>query len=297
MTHVASVAVLGLGTMGRGMAANLIRAGFEVTVWNRTGGPTAEVAGARTASSIDDAVRGRDVVLYCLSDDAAVRAVALGDGGVLEHVEDSTVVVDMSTISVALSDEEHAAFAARGVAMLDAPVFGSKGEAEAGGLWVVVGGDDATVERVRPMLDAVSESVHHMGPAGSGARTKLVGNLLVAAQLQSLGEALTLAGAAGLDLHKVLDVVAVTDFRTPIYTGVGPAVLAGDYSKAFALHLMRKDVGLIGQLAGQLGVHLPATDAVARNLDAAMLAGFGNLNASALVRVIAARSGVDLTRG
>lgn len=296
MTDVRSVAVLGLGTMGRGMAANLVRAGFEVTVWNRTGGAAAELAGARTASSVDDAVRGQDVVLYCLSDDAAVRSVALGDGGVLAHVAATTVVVDMSTISVTLSDEEHAAFAERAVPMLDAPVFGSKGEAEAGGLWVVVGGEDATVARVRPVLDAVSESVHHMGPAGSGARTKLVGNLLVAAQLQSLGEALTLAAAAGLDLHKVLDVVAVTDFRTPIYAGVGPAVLAGDYSKAFALHLMRKDVGLIGELASQLGVHLPATDAVVRTLDQAVHAGFGDLNASALVRVIAARAGVDLTR-
>ncbi|MFH5821202.1 NAD(P)-dependent oxidoreductase [Georgenia sp. AZ-5] len=291
-----AVAVLGLGTMGRGMAANLVAAGHDVTVWNRTAAAAAEVDGARTASSIADAVHRQDVVLYCLSDDAAVRAVALGEDGVLAHVAAPTVVVDMSTISVALSDAEHAAYAERGIAMLDAPVFGSKGEAAAGGLWVVVGGDDDTVARVRPVLDAVSESVHHMGPAGSGARMKLVGNLLVAAQLQSLGEGLTLARAAGLDLSRVLEVVAVTDFRTPIYDGVGAAVLADDYSPNFALHLMRKDVGLIGELAEQVGAPVPGTAVAAETLDEAMAAGLGKLNASALVKVLAGRAGVELSQ-
>lgn len=291
---MSAVAVLGLGTMGRGMAANIVAAGHEVTVWNRS--PVDDVAGARAASSIAEAVQGQDVVLYCLSDDDAVRSVALGEDGVLAHVESPTVVVDMSTISADLSDAEHAAFAGRGVAFLDAPVFGSKGEAAAGGLWVVVGGDDNTVARVRPVLEAVSETVHHMGPHGSGARTKLVGNLLVAAQLQSLGEGLTLARAAGLDLRKVLDVVSVTDFRTPIYDAVGAAVVAGDYSPAFALHLMRKDVGLIGELADAVGAPVPGARVAGETLDDAVAAGLGELNASALVQVLARRAGVDLTQ-
>jgi 3-hydroxyisobutyrate dehydrogenase-like beta-hydroxyacid dehydrogenase len=291
---MSAVAVLGLGTMGRGMAANLVAAGHDVTVWNRTA--RAGVDGARTSPSIADAVRGQDVVLYCLADDAAVRAVALGEDGVLAHVAAPTVVVDMSTISASLSDEEHAAYAGRGIAMLDAPVFGSKGEAESGGLWVVVGGDDETVARVRPVLDAVSASVHHMGAAGAGARMKLVGNLLVAAQLQSLGEGLTLARAAGLDLRKVLDVVAVTDFRTPIYDGVGAAILRDDYSPAFALHLMRKDVGLIGDLAKQVGAPVPGAWVAAETLELAAAEGLGELNASALVKVLAGRAGVDLAQ-
>jgi 3-hydroxyisobutyrate dehydrogenase-like beta-hydroxyacid dehydrogenase len=293
---MSAVAVLGLGTMGRGMATNLVAAGHEVTVWNRTAGSRPEVPGARAAASIAEAVRGQDVVLYCLSDDAAVRAVALGEDGVIAHVAAPTVVVDMSTISAALSDEEHAAYAERGIAMLDAPVFGSKGEAEAGGLWVVVGGDADTFARVRPVLEAVSESVHHMGPAGSGARMKLVGNLLVAAQLQSLGEGLTLARAAGLDLAKVLEVVAVTDFRTPIYDGVGAAVLADDYSPSFALRLMRKDVRLIGELAAQVGAPVPGAMVAAETLDAAMAAGLGGLNASALIKVLAGWAEVDLAQ-
>lgn len=290
---MSAVAVLGLGTMGRGIAANLVSAGHAVTVWNRTAG-VVEIDGACVAPSIADAVRGQDAVLVCLSDDVAVSAAVLGEDGVLSHVAPPTVVVDMSTISVALSEAEHAAFAGGGIEMLDAPVFGSKSEAAAGGLWVVVGGEADTLTRVRPVLDAVSATVHHMGPGGAGARMKLVGNLLVAAQLQSLGEGLTLARAVGLDLRKVLDVIAVTDFRTPIYDGVGATVLADDYTPAFALHLMRKDIGLIEELARQVGAPVPGAKVAAQTLDAALAAGLGDLNASALIRVLAEEAGVEL---
>ncbi|QDB78652.1 NAD(P)-dependent oxidoreductase [Georgenia wutianyii] len=291
---MSAVAVLGLGTMGRGMATNLVSAGHAVTVWNRS--EVSGVAGARSAGSIAEAVRGQDVVLYCLSDDAAVRDVALGAGGVLAHVAAPTVVVDMSTVSLSLSEEEHAAFAERDVDLLDAPVFGSRGEAASGGLWVVVGGDAGALDRARPALEAVSATVHHLGPATSGVRMKLVGNLLVAAQLQSLGEALTLARAAGLDLRTVLDVVSVADFRTPIYDGVGAAVLADDYSPAFALRLMHKDVGLIEDLAGRVGAPVPGVGVVAQTLEDAMAAGLGGQNASALIRVLAGRAGVSLAQ-
>lgn len=290
-----SIAYLGVGTMGRGMAANLVRAGHDVTVWNRNPARADGLEGVRVASSIAEAVEGREMVLYCLSDDAAVRAVVFGQDGLLASVGSETIVVDMSTISPALSDEEAAAFAERGVPFLDAPVFGSKGEAAAGGLWVVVGGDAEVFERVKPVFDAVSETVHHMGPQGCGARMKLVGNLVVAAQLEALGEALSLGRAAGLDLHKVLDVLHVTDFKSPIFDGVGPGVLAGDYSPSFALDLMLKDARLIQSFAGTLNVPVPGTDEVEGVLQEAVERGYGSENASALIKVVAARAGVDLT--
>lgn len=290
-----SIGFLGLGTMGRGMVANLQRAGHDVTVWNRTPDVVAREAPTATpAARIADAVTGRDVVLICLSNDDAVRHVVLGDDGVLAHAAPSTVVVDMSTISPTLSDEEAAAAAARGVPFLDAPVFGSKGEAAAGGLWVVAGGDAQTLEEVRPVLEAVAETIHHMGPHGSGARMKLVGNLIVAAQLNVLGEALTLAKSAGLDLHAVLGVLHVTDFRSPIFDGVGAAVLAGDYSPSFALDLMVKDAHLIEAFAAQVACPLPGLAPVLDNLRQAKDAGYGALNASALIKVIAARGDVTL---
>lgn len=289
-----NVAVLGLGTMGTGIATNVAAAGHALTVWNRSAGPVPE--GARRAAGVAEAVAGQDVVLVCVADDAAARTVVLGPDGALAHAGRATVVVDMSTVSAALSDEEHARAAEAGVPFLDAPVFGSRGEAAAGGLWVVAGGDATVLARVRPVLEAVAASVHHLGPGGSGARMKLVGNLLVAAQLQSLGEALTLAAAAGLDLDRVLDVVDVTDFRTPIYSGVGRAVRDGDYAPAFALRLMRKDAGLIEELAGAVGAPVPGVRVATATLDAALDAGFGELNASALVRVLAGRAGVTLER-
>ncbi|MFQ1002520.1 NAD(P)-dependent oxidoreductase [Modestobacter sp. SSW1-42] len=289
-----SIAFLGLGTMGRGMVGNLVQAGHDVTVWNRNPERAADLDGVTVAGSIAEAVAGRDVVLYCLADDAAVEAVVFAPGGVLESVGTDTVVADLSTISVGLSDRETAAFAERGVPFLDAPVFGSKGEAAAGGLWIVVGGEAAVLDRVRPVLEALSETVHHLGAGGSGARMKLVGNLLVAAQLQALGDALTLARAAGLDLARVLDVVSVTDFRSPIFDGVGASVLVGDYSPSFALDLMLKDARLIQDLASTVGAPVPATDLVEETLVTAVERGYGNENASALIKVIAERAGVEL---
>lgn len=292
---MASIGYIGLGTMGRGMVANLLRAGHDVTVWNRTAERIAtDAPGATAAGSIAEAVAGRDVVLVCLSDDTAVREAVLDPDGVLAHVAATTVVADMSTISPTLSDEEARAAEERGIRFLDAPVFGSKGEAAAGGLWVVVGGDTETVETVRPVLDAVAETVHHMGGHGAGARMKLVGNLVVAAQLNVLGEALALAKRAGLDLHAVLDVLHVTDFRSPIFDGVGPAVLAGDYSPSFALDLMVKDAHLIDAFAAQVGCPLPGLAPVLDNLEAAQRSGYGRENASALIKVIADRADTHL---
>ena len=291
-----TIAYLGLGTMGRGMVANLVRAGHDVTVFNRTASRADGLEGVRTAPTVAEAVAGREVVLYCLSDDAAVRDVVLAEGGLIEVADPASVVVDMSTISPEVSAQEASGFAARGVAFVDAPVFGSKGEAAAGGLWVVAGGEPEVFERVRPVLEAVSETVHLMGPVGSGVRMKLVGNSVVAAQLSALGQALTLARKAGLDLDRVLDVLAVTDFRSPIFDGVGPAVLAGDYSPSFALHLMLKDARLVQDFGAGLGVPVDGTDVVEGALAEAVEKGYGDENASALIKVMAERAGVSLAR-
>jgi 3-hydroxyisobutyrate dehydrogenase-like beta-hydroxyacid dehydrogenase len=293
---VASIGYLGLGTMGRGMVGNLLAAGHDVTVWNRTPGRAEGLTGAHEARSLAEAVTDRDFVLACLSDDTAVRAVMLGPDGVLQHVASSTHVVDMSTISPDLSDEEAAAFGARGVPFVDAPVFGSRDEAANGGLWVVVGADDAAFEHVRPVLESVSETVHHMGGPGSGVRMKLVGNSVVAAQLTALGESMTLAKAAGLELDRMLGVLAVTDFRSPIFDGVGSSVLDDDYTPAFALDLMAKDVRLIRDFGSSLGVTLPGAERAAMTLAAAQDAGYGKENASALIKVIARENGVQLSR-
>jgi 3-hydroxyisobutyrate dehydrogenase-like beta-hydroxyacid dehydrogenase len=290
---MARIAFLGLGTMGRGMADNLVKAGHDVTTWNRSA--VAAVEGAASADSVASAMSGAEFVLYCFADDRAVRDVVLGEGGLAAAVPASAVVVDLSTISPEASDEERSAFEARSVRFLDAPVFGSKGEAAAGGLWVVAGGGADVFDEARPVLESISETVHHIGPGGSGVRMKLVGNLVVASQLLALGQALTLAKKGGLDLQKVLDVLAVTDFKSPIFDGVGPSVLAGDYSPSFALKLMQKDAGLIQAYADSVGAPVPGVATARHYIDEAVEAGFEEENASALIKAIAAEADVDLS--
>ncbi|TDK26632.1 NAD(P)-dependent oxidoreductase [Arthrobacter crusticola] len=294
---MARIAYLGLGTMGRGMAANLAAAGHEVTTWNRTPRDTPELdaAGVRRAESLQDAVSGADYVLYCLADDKAVREVVLAPGGVAELVDEHSVVIDLSTISPETSLAEAEAFSARGISFLDAPVFGSKGEAAAGGLWIVAGGARDVFEDAKEVLDPISETTHYMGGPGNGARMKLVGNLTVAAQLEALGESLTLARKAGLDLQDVLGVFAVTDFRSPIFDGVGSAVLAGDYSPSFALKLMLKDALLVKDFADGLGAPIPATEATLGTIRTAVDSGWGEENASALIKALAAAADVELS--
>ena len=267
-----------------------------MTVWNRSDSPVqaAVAAGASPASSVADAVAGVDIVMYCLSDDSAVQNVVLAQGGLAAVVGVDSIVIDLSTISPEASAAEREAFDARGVRFLDAPVFGSRGEAENGGLWTVVGGDAATFDDARGVLEAISATVHHMGPAGSGVRMKLVGNLVVASQLLALAESLTLAARAGLDLQKVLEVLKVTDFRSPIFDGVGPAVLADDYAPSFALALMQKDSRLIQSFASDLGVAVPSVDAAAHYVDAAVQAGWSGENASALIKAFATQAGISL---
>ena len=291
------VAFLGLGTMGRGMVRNLRAAGHDVVVWNRTplSADAAAELDATARDTVAEAVTGADFVMYCVSDDAAVEQLVLAPGGLAELAETASIVIDLSTIDPETSARESAAFAARGVRFLDAPVFGSKGEAAAGGLWVVVGGEREVFEAARGVLEPISETVHHMGPSGNGARMKLVGNLIVAAQLEALGESLSLASKAGLDLRDVLDVLKVTDFRSPIFDGVGAAVIDGDYSPSFALKLMLKDARLVAAFADRLGTAVPGTTATLGTIEKAVDAGWGEENASALIKVLARESGVELS--
>ena len=221
------IAYLGMGTMGRGMAANLLKAGHQVTVWNRSPERCADLVarGAKQAATPAEAAAGAELVMYCLSDDAAVEDLVWGAGDLLSAVQPGQIVVDMTTLHPSVSLKEAAAYAAKGARFLDAPVFGSKNEAANGGLWIVVGGDKALYEEVKPILEVLSETTHYMGENGKGTSMKLVGNLVVAAQIEALGEAMVLATKAGLDPVDVLGVLHVTDFKSPIFDGVGKALV------------------------------------------------------------------------
>jgi len=292
------IAYLGMGTMGSGMAANLAKAGHDVSAWNRTPktSPVLQAADLRVSTDLASTLEGAEVVMYCLSDDKAVDDLVFGAHDLLNHVPAGAMVIDLSTIDPETSAKERAAFEAKGHAFLDAPVFGTKGEAEGAGLWIVVGGPRDVFDTALPLFQAISETVHYMGEGGQGTAMKLVGNLLVASQLQALGEALTLAKKAGLNLGDVQEVLDVADFRTPIYYGVGRGAQVGDYTVNFALKLMLKDAKLIQDFAGRLGSPVPTAATAQKYIEESIKDGHGELNASALILAIAKEAGVDLAQ-
>jgi 3-hydroxyisobutyrate dehydrogenase-like beta-hydroxyacid dehydrogenase len=282
--------------MGRGMVGNLLRSGYPVTVWNRTPDRVQPLLekGAKSAATAAEAVRDADVVMYCLSDDKAVEDLVWGAGGVLSSVRSGQTVVDMTTVHPDTSRKEYAAYADKGVEFLDAPVFGSKGEAANAGLWIVVGGKYEVYEAVKPILEQLSETTHYMGANAQGSSMKLVGNLVVAMQLEALGEAMILATKAGLNPRDVLGVLHVTDFKSPIFDGVGGALVERNFDTSFALKLMLKDANLIAKFAEDLKAPIPALVAVRENIKAAVNQGWGEENASAFIKHLEHSAGVQV---
>jgi 3-hydroxyisobutyrate dehydrogenase-like beta-hydroxyacid dehydrogenase len=294
---MAKVSFIGLGIMGSGMVANLVKAGHDVTVWNRSDSKYKDIekVGAKSVADPAQLLPGADFLMYCLADDVAVDALFLKGPELASKVEKSTIVIDLSTIDPVTSAAERKVYESRGIAFLDAPVFGTKGEARDGGLWIVIGGPEDVYKKSLPVLEPISETLHYMGEGGNGTKMKLVGNLLVASQIVSIGEALTLAKKAGLDLTKVLEVAAVADFKTPIYAGVGAGVIKDDYEVNFPLKLMLKDARLIQAFANRLDSPVSIAVTTEELAKEGVDGGMGELNASAIVKVISNRAGVNLS--
>jgi 3-hydroxyisobutyrate dehydrogenase-like beta-hydroxyacid dehydrogenase len=246
------------------------------------------------ADTPSDAVRNADLVIYSLSNDEAVEEVVFGANGILSGTKEGQIAMDMSTVLPATSLQEQEAYAKRGVDFLDAPVFGSKQESADAKLWIMVAGNKAIFEKVKPVLAKLGQSVHYFGKNGNAAAMKLVGNLIVALEMEALAEGLVLAQKAGLDLNTVMEVVKVADFRSPLLVSNGQNILKRDFSPSFALNLMLKDAGLIEKFAESLKAPVPALHVAATNLDSAVSLGFGTENASALIKALERKAGVDV---
>lgn len=293
---IKKISYLGLGTMGNGMAFNLLKAGYTLTVWDRTPekcGPLAR-KGARAAKTPADAVPDADLIMYSLSDDNVVEKVVFGENGVLSAIAAGQIAVDMSTVLPATSLREEEAYAKRGAEFLDAPVFGSKNESAKAKLWVLAAGKKEVFEKVKPVLEKVGQTVHYLGKNGNATAMKLVGNLMVALELEALGEGLVLARKAGLDLKTVMEVVKVADFRSPLLVDNGDNILKRDFSTYFSLQLMLKDANLIQQFSQSLSSPIPALRVVQKNLEDAVALGFGKENASALIKALEREAGVEV---
>jgi 3-hydroxyisobutyrate dehydrogenase-like beta-hydroxyacid dehydrogenase len=293
---IKTISYLGLGTMGRGMVSNLLKAGYKLTVWNRSAEKCEPFArkGARVAKSPADAVRDTELVVYSLSNDQAIEEVVFGTKGILSGIKEGQIAVDMSTVLPAMSLREQEAYAKRGVDFFDAPVFGSKQESADAKLWIMAAGNKAIFEKVKPVLEHLGQTVHYLGKNGNAAAMKLVGNLIVALELEALSEGLVLAQKARLDLNTVMEVVKVADFRSPLLVSNGQNILKRDFSPSFALKLMLKDAGLIEKFANSLQSPIPALRVVEQNLAAAVDLRFGNENASALIKALEKEAGVEV---
>ena len=288
---IKKIAYLGLGTMGSGMASNLLKAGYQLTVWNRSAEKCKPFArkGARIADTPADAARDVDLVIYILSNDEAVEDVVLGANGILRGIQEGQIAIDMSTVLPETSLRELEAYAKRGVDFLDAPVFGSKQESAEAKLWIMAAGNKAIFEKVKPVLTKLGQTVHYFGKNGNATAMKLVGNLIVALELEALSEGLVLARKAGLDLSTVMEVVKVADFRSPLLASNGQNILKRDFSTSFALKLMLKDAGLIEKFAGSLQSPIPGLRVVEKNLKSAVALGFEKENASAVIKALEKR--------
>jgi len=295
MTDATPVACIGLGTMGGAMAANLARAGFPVTAWNRTPGRAHELGelGVTFAPSASEAAAVADIVVVCVSDTADVEAVLFGVDGVVAGAREGTLVVDCSTIAPSGAWDFAARLRERGLAMVDAPVSGGSEGARNATLTIFVGGDAADVERARPVLAALGRTITHVGPIGAGQAVKAVNQVILAGTYLGVAEGIVLAIRAGLDVEQVVDALGGGAAQSWVLANRSGRMLENDYPLGFKVALHRKDLGIALDLAAQLGAALPVS-ALAAQLESGLIArGHADDDMSALARAIRGLSGLD----
>jgi 3-hydroxyisobutyrate dehydrogenase len=283
------IAFLGLGIMGRPMARNLARAGFEVTVWNRTrkrAEELAQEADVRVAATAAEASAAAEVTITMVVDAPQVEEVLFGPHGAAEGMSEGHIAIDMSTIAPTASRAIGERLAERGVAFLDAPVTGSRPKAEDATLTIMVGGDEAAFERARPVLEAMGALVLRVGPQGHGEMAKLINNTLGAINAAGLAEGLTLAGAYGLDTDALLKVVGAGSGASAMAELKARPMLDRDLEPLFKLEHMLKDVRHCIAEAEALGVELPLARAAERLYAEAAERGLGERDFAAVVEVV-----------
>ncbi len=287
---------IGLGIMGRGMARNLLAAGFPLHIWNRTASRMADLAsaGAHAAISPAELARQCDLIFICVSDTPDVEQVTLGDTGLIHGLRPGSVVVDMSTISPQATRTLAERVAEVGVTWLDAPVSGGSEGAAKGTLSIMVGGPAEALERVRPALNAMGKTITHVGPVGAGQTVKLVNQILVVGTMLSMSEALVFAQAGGVDLARALQAVQGGAAGSWTLTNRGPQVLARDWRPGFTIDLQQKDLRLVLQAADQLGVPMLATSLVFNLYRTLQAEGLGAEGNHALIKALEKLAGVQV---
>jgi 3-hydroxyisobutyrate dehydrogenase-like beta-hydroxyacid dehydrogenase len=274
------------------MASNLAKAGHEVTVWNRT--PGQNVEGAKTAPSPAEAARDAEVIWLCVADTKAVESVLFGPQGVYESLSEGQIIVDSSTISPSATRRFAERVGSKGVQYVDAPVTGSKVGAENGTLIFIVGGEEATVDKLRPLFAATGKKVFRMGETGKGEAAKLAMNLQIALIYEGFAEALTLAAKLGVNAETMLPLIEASMVRSGVVDYKAPFVLKRDFSANFPLRLMRKDIRLALEAAKEARVKLPALETVEEIYEMATEDGHENLDYAATITLLEKWAGIEV---
>ncbi len=294
----ATIGVIGLGKMGKPMTRALMRAGFPVIVHNRSQAAVDELAseGAEPGSGPAEIAQRAEVIVTSLPDSDAVRAVYLGDEGLIAHARESKIYVDTSTVDPGLSRTLAAEAQARGAAFLDAPVSGGVAGAEAATLTIMVGGDADAFRRVKPVLEALGERIHHVGPSGSGTVIKLANQLLVGINVAGVAEAMVLGVKAGADPEAMFEVLSTSFGGSRMLDRGVPLILDRNFGGGTPVDLIRKDLGLITALAQELGVPLSSGENARAVFDRAHDSDLGTADMVSVIQPIEERAGVQVAR-
>ena len=284
------VGFVGLGIMGRPMAKNLLRAGHEVVAYNRSPAPREELAeaGAAIAGTPREAATNVEAVITNVTDSPDVEQVVLGPDGVIEGAAPGTIVIDMSTISPAVTRRIGAALAERGVKMLDAPVSGGDKGAIEGTLAIMIGGEAADVERARPLFEAMGKRITHCGPLGAGQTVKLCNQVAITGALLGVCEALLFAQKNGVDPATMIEAISAGAAGSWQLSNLGPRMLKRDFAPGFKVGLMRKDLRLATESAQEQAIALPGLALVSQLFAGVAAAGLDEEGTQALLKALEA---------
>lgn len=290
-----NAAFIGLGTMGLGMAKNILKAGHELRVHNRTREKeeALESAGAKRADTPRDAAVGAEVIVVCVSDTPDVQEMIMGENGIIHGAGAGSVVVDMSTISPSATREMAAALAEKGVRMIDAPVSGGSEGAENGTLAIMIGGEAADVETAMPVLEAMGKTITHVGPIGAGQMTKAINQIVIAGTYLGVAEGMALGLKAGLDMDKVVEAIAGGAAGSWVLTNRAGNMINNTYPLGFRVRLHYKDLRIALDAARELGVTLPVSALVEQFESGLITRGFGDEDVSAVARSLRELSGLE----
>lgn len=291
-----SIGFIGLGIMGQPMALNLVKAGYKVTVFNRTRGKAAplEQAGARVASTPAGAAREADFVMTIVSDTTAMEEVVLGQGGILETIRPGAILIDSSTISPAVSRKLASMLAAKGAHMLDAAVTGSKHGAEKGELTFMIGGDREDLERAMPVLKVLGKKHIYCGAQSLGLAAKLAQNAIQATMVEVFCEGFVLATKAGVAPQTMFEIIQGSMARAGLTDFKAPFIFKGDFTPYFPLKLMHKDLELAMEAAYAHNVPMPTAAAVKEVYAAAKAQGKGELDYASVITFLEELAGVKV---